>query len=128
MNATKMVEIHPFQCPQLFDLAFLDLELLWHFESKFFCCKNPSIVYTQCKKKERQDCSDSRNTQEVMHERKKMCNISSFPIHFIPENEIFDPIVMMVKKLIYFLTNFLGPREEIGFPSQQYSFCYLGPN
>jgi hypothetical protein len=46
----------------------------------------------------------------------------------ISENDIFDPIVMMVKKLIIFLINFLGPREEVGFPSQEYSFYYLGPN
>jgi hypothetical protein len=59
---------------------------------------------------------------------KKMCNISSFPIHSISENDIFDPIVMTVKKLITFKINFLGPREEIGFPSQEYSFYYLGPN
>jgi hypothetical protein len=63
-----------------------------------------------------------------MHERKKKCNISSFPIHSISENDIFDPIDMMVKKLIIFLINFSGPREEIGFPSQEYSFYYLGSN
>jgi hypothetical protein len=42
VNATMMVEIHPFQC------------------------KNPCIVYTQCNKK-KQDCSDSRSTQEVIY-------------------------------------------------------------
>ncbi len=52
VSATTMVEIHPFQCPQLFDLAFLHLELLWHFVSNFIFGENSSIVYTQCNKKQ----------------------------------------------------------------------------
>jgi hypothetical protein len=32
---------------------------------------------------------------------------------------------MMVQKLIKNLINFLGPREEIGSPSQEHSFYYL---
>jgi len=49
--------------------------------------------------------------------------------HFTPFflNDIFDPTIMMVQKLIKKLIT-LGPREEIGSPSQEHSFYYLGPN
>jgi hypothetical protein len=65
--------------------------------------------------------------QEMMR-MKETHNIFGFPLHSISENDIFDPMVMMVQKLIKILINFLGPREEIGSPSQEHSFCYLGPN
>jgi hypothetical protein len=51
--------------------------------------------------------------------------ISSFPLDSISENNIFGPTVMTVQKLIKKLINFLGPREEIGSPSEEHSFYYL---
>ncbi len=50
---------------------------LW--EQIFLLWKSFDRLHTMQQKEKKQDCSDSRNTQEVMHERKKMCNISSFP-------------------------------------------------
>jgi hypothetical protein len=51
-----------------------------------------------------------------VHEGENMGNISSFPLHSIFKNDIFDPTIMMVQKLIKKLIT-LGPREEIGSPS-----------
>jgi hypothetical protein len=62
-----------------------------------------------------------------VHEGEEMCNIFGFLLHSISKNENFDPMIMMVQKLIRKLINFLGPREEIGSPSQEHSFYYLGP-
>jgi hypothetical protein len=35
-----------------------------------------------------------------MHKGEEMRNISSFPLHSISKNNIFDPMIMMVQKLI----------------------------
>jgi hypothetical protein len=51
VNSMKMVEIHPFQCSQFFDLALLHLELSMTLCKQFPCCENCSIIYTQCGKK-----------------------------------------------------------------------------
>jgi hypothetical protein len=60
-----------------------------------------------------------------MHKGEETDNISSFPLHSISKNNIFDPIVMMVQKLIKFFKNFLGLREEIGSPLQEHSYYYF---
>jgi hypothetical protein len=45
-----------------------------------------------------------------MHKEKKMRNISNFSLHSIFENDIFDPTVMMVQKLIKKFNKLLGPK------------------
>jgi len=60
-----------------------------------------------------------------MHKGEETYNISSFPLHSISKNNIFDPIVMMVQKLIKFFKKFLGLREEIGSPLQEHSYYYF---
>jgi hypothetical protein len=130
VNSTKIIEIHPFQCPQLFDLALLHLELLWHFVwIVSLLQKSFDHLYTQCGGKKKHDCSYSSNMQEMMcMKKKRRITFYGFPLHSIFENNIFDPTVTVVQKLIKILINFLGPREEIGSPSQEHSFYNLWPN
>jgi len=45
-----------------------------------------------------------------MHKEKKMRNISNFSLRSIFENDIFDPTVMMVQKLIKKSNKLLGPK------------------
>jgi hypothetical protein len=47
-----------------------------------------------------------------MHEGNKTHNISSFSLCSILENDIFDPMVMMVQKLIKKLNKLLGPKGK----------------
>jgi hypothetical protein len=59
---------------------------------------------------------------------KRCATFLASPIHFIAENEIFDPIVMMVKKLIYIFNKLLGPKggNWISIPTVFLLFI-LGP-
>jgi hypothetical protein len=45
-----------------------------------------------------------------MHEGKETHNISNFSLRSIFENDIFDPTVMMVQKLIKQFNKLLGPK------------------
>jgi hypothetical protein len=49
-------------------------------------------------------------------EKRCVTILASYFIPF-PRMTIFDPMIMMVQKLIKKLINFLGPREKIGSPS-----------